>query len=87
MKDKANHFLHHQKPKSDLYMKKSKQKYDRSDIPAEVKELVELMGDHCKGYRYGNHRKMYAKLKVSERRGERVKGKEEFRKELKDSEY
>lgn len=70
-KDKANHFSHHLKLDPDLpkvYGEKAKARYMRDEVPADVKELVEILEAKWAGCRYGNHRKMMAREKVQDRR-------------------
>lgn len=82
-KDKANHFAHHLKHSEEedkYYAKKNKLKYTEADIPDDVKDMI----PHNTSERYGNHRKMYAKMKVDERHSQKAKDKEQFRKDLRD---
>lgn len=84
-KDKANHFKHHLShgELDENYAKRNKLKYNQQDIPDDVKNKVkELEYNYGAGDRHGNHRKMYAKMKVSDRRLERKKENREFEKEL-----
>ena len=83
-KDKANHFMHHMKPANDFTMKKSKYKYEKTDVPDDIKDMVQTLEYSYAGSRHGNHRKMYAKMKVDENHSQRMKDKQNFRKELKE---
>jgi hypothetical protein len=81
-KDKANHFVHKLLPKSPMYMLKSKLKYTPEDIPADVKDLANLLETSYKGLRHGNNRKYEADLKLEARKKVRLLDKREVKKEI-----
>lgn len=83
-KDKANHFKHHlSHGEADVfYAKRNKLKYKQEDIPDDVKEMVKTLEYNGAGDRHGNHRKMLAKTKVTERRIERKRENREFQKRV-----
>ena len=83
-KDKANHFKNHlSHGESDVfYAKRNKLKYTQEDIPDDVKEMVKTLEYNGAGDCHGNHRKMLAKTKVTERRIERKRENREFQKRV-----
>ena len=54
----------------------------QEDIPNDVKEMVKTLEYNYAGNRHGNHRKMLAKTKVTERRLERKRENREFQKRV-----
>lgn len=78
LRDKANHFAHHLKRENCLYEQSVKCKYTKEDIPNDIKGLIDLSVT----YRYGNQRKMRAKMKSDERKARRSKEKVEFQQKL-----
>jgi hypothetical protein len=81
-KDKANYYKHHTKHDNPYSIKKDKHKIDPEDIPAAIKPMIDKLEYGYSGARHGNNRKMYSDMKVTERRTQRAKDKNEFRKEL-----
>lgn len=82
IKDKANYFKHHLEQDYPM-AQKSKFKIKKSDIPEDIKPMLDKLNYSYKNaLRHGNNRKYYADVKVQERREERNKGKELVRNEV-----
>ena len=82
-KDKANHFVHKLLPESSMYMMKSKYKYTKEDIPADVKDLADILEvNYSAGFRYGNNRQYEANRKLEARKKVRLLDKREVKKEI-----
>lgn len=81
LRDKANHFAHNLKTDNKFSGKENKQKYNKEDIPNDVKDLIAFNTS----YRYGNKRKVEAQMKADERKVRRSKDKQELRNDLKTS--
>ncbi len=83
-KDRANHFLHHKISQYPYAKKTAKHKYTKEDVPSDVKELVNMLEQNGKGNRHGNNRNFYAKMKLVERKEQRLKTKDELKQEIRD---
>ncbi len=53
-----------------------------ADLPRKLRELADVMNRHYKGYRLGDDRKAYSKMKLQQRRVDRAKAQAHFRKEI-----
>ncbi len=63
LKDKANHFLHHLKTNNIYFTEKSKYKYEKEDVPADILKKLQELSLNNKAIRHGNNRKYFAALK------------------------